>query len=62
MERAMQVCLEDFQDTSMPMRLKMYSLVNFDSSEFAIQFVSLYPSSTGGYFSYLKAYSLVFFK
>ena len=58
-ERAIQVCLENFQDTVAPLRVKMYPLVDFDSSESAIQFASLYPSSTGGYCPYLKAYSLV---
>ena len=33
---AMQVCLEDFQDTSMPPRVNTYPLVDFDSSESAI--------------------------
>ena len=33
MEWAMQVCLEDFQDTIAPPRVKMYPLVDFDSSE-----------------------------
>ena len=61
MERAMHVCLEDFQDTDVPPRVKIYPLVDFDFSNFAIQFILLYPSSTGGYFSYLKAYSLAFF-
>jgi len=58
-ERAMQVCLKDFQDNATPPRVKMYLLVNFDFLEFTIQFASLYPSSTSGYFSYLKTYSLV---
>ena len=58
-ERAIHVCLEDFQDTVAPARVNMYPLVNFDSSESAIQLASLYPSSTGGYCPYLKAYSLV---
>ena len=30
-ERAMQVCLKDFQDTAEPPRVNMYPLVNFDS-------------------------------
>ena len=42
-ERAMQVCLEDFQDTTVSPRVNMYPLVNFDSSESAIQLASLYP-------------------
>ena len=57
MERAMQVCLEDFQDTVAPSMVKIYPLVDFDFSESIIQFTSLYPLSTSGYFSYLKAYS-----
>ena len=58
-ERAMHVCLEDFQDTAAPPKVNMYPLVDFDSSESTIQLASLYPSSTGGYCPYLKAYSLV---
>ena len=58
-ERAIHVCLEDFQDTAAPPRVNTYPLVDFDSSESAIQLASLYPSSTGGYCPYLKAYSLV---
>ena len=58
-EWAMQVCLEDFQYTVAPSRVTMYSLVDFDFSESAIQLTSLYPSSIGGYCPYLKAYSLV---
>ena len=41
MERAMQVCLKDFQDTVVPLRIKMYLLVDFDVSKSAIQFASL---------------------
>jgi len=59
MEWAMQVCLEDLQDTIAPPRVKMYPLVDFDSLKSAIQFAMLYPSSTGEYSSYLKAYFLV---
>ena len=58
-ERAMHVCLEDFQDTTAFLRVNTYPLVDFNSSESAIQLVSLYSSSTGGYCLYLKAYSLV---
>ena len=47
-KRAIQVCLEDFQDTAAPPRVKIYPLVDFDFSEFAIQFATLYPSNTGG--------------
>jgi len=59
-ERAIHVCLEDFQDTAAPSRVNTNPLVDFDFSESAIQLVSLYPSSTGGYCPYLKAYSLVY--
>ena len=58
-KRAIHVCLEDFQDIAAPPRANTYPLVDFDSSESAIQLASLYPSSTGGYCPYLKAYSLV---
>ena len=58
-EHAMHVYFEDFQDPAAPPRVKIYPLVDFDSSEFTIQFASLYLSSTGGYFLYLKAYFLV---
>ena len=36
-ERAIHVCLEDFQDTAAPPRVNTYPLVDFDSSESAIQ-------------------------
>ena len=55
----MHVYLKDFQDIAAPPRVNMYPLVDFDSSESANQLASLYPSSTGGYYPYLKAYSLV---
>ena len=58
-ERVIHVCLEDFQDTAAPPRVNTYPLVDFDSSESAIQLASLYPLSTGGYCPYLKAYFLV---
>ena len=35
-ERAIQICLEDFQNTVAPPKVNMYPLVNFNSSEFAI--------------------------
>jgi len=57
----MQVCLEDFQDTAAPPRVRMYQLVDFDFLEFAFQFASLYPPSTGGCILYFKAYSLVLY-
>ena len=46
---AMQVCLEDFQDTAAPPRVKTYPLMDFESLVSDIQFVSQYPSSTAGY-------------
>ena len=35
-ERSMHVYLKDFQETATPSRLKMYLLIDFDSSESAI--------------------------
>ena len=35
-ERVMQVCLENFPDTVVPPSVKMYPLVDFDSSKSAI--------------------------
>jgi len=35
-ERAMQVCLEDFHDMAASSRVKMYPLVDFDFSKSAI--------------------------
>jgi len=58
-DRAIHVCLKDFQDIAAPLRVNTYPLVDFDSSESAIQLASLYPSNTGGYCPYLKTYSLV---
>lgn len=46
---AMHVCLEDFQETAAPLRVKTYPLVDFESVVSDIQFASLYPSSTTGY-------------
>ena len=46
---AMQVCLEDFQDTTAPRRVKTYPLVDFESLVSDIQFAAQYPSSTAGY-------------
>ena len=37
MKHTMQVCLEDFQDTDASPRVKMYPLVDFNSSKSAIQ-------------------------
>ena len=62
MEQAIQVCLEDFQYKIAPPSVKICPLVDFDFSKSVIQFASLYPSSTCGYFQYLKALSLVFLK
>jgi len=42
-ERAIHVCLEDFQDTAVTPKVNTYLLVDFDSSEFVIQLASLYP-------------------
>ena len=58
-EWAMHIYLNDFQDTAAPPRVNTYPLVGFDSSESAIQLVSLYPLSTGRYCPYLKTYFLV---
>ena len=58
-EQTIHVCLKDFQDSAAPPRVNTYPLVDFDSSESVIQLASLYPSRTGGYCPYLKAYSLV---
>lgn len=46
---AVQVCLDDFQDTISPSSVKTYPLMDFVSFESDIQFASLYPSSTVGY-------------
>jgi len=46
-ERAIHVCLEDFQDTAALPRVNTYPLVDFDFSESAIQLASLYSSITG---------------
>ena len=40
-ERAIHVYLKDFQDTAVPSRVKIYPLVDFDSSESTIQLASL---------------------
>ena len=58
-DRAIHVCLKDFQDIAAPLRVNTYPLVDFDSSESAIQLASLYSSGTGEYYPYLKTYSLV---
>ena len=41
-ERAMQICLKEFQDIVAPPRVNTYPLVDFNFSESAIQLVSLY--------------------
>ena len=48
-ERAIHVCLDDFQDIAPPPIVKTYPLVDFVSVEPVIQFASLYPSRTSGY-------------
>ena len=48
-ERAIHVCLDDFQDIAPPPIVKTYPLVDFVSVELVIQFASLYPSRTTGY-------------
>ena len=48
-DQVVHVYLKDFQVTAAPQRVNTYPLVDFDSSESAIQLASLYPSSTGGY-------------
>jgi len=58
-ERAMQVCLKDFQDIATPPRVKMYLLVDFDSLKSVVQYASMYHSNTARYSSYLKIYFLV---
>ena len=47
-DRVMQVCLTDFQETALLPRMKTYPLVDFISSEFEIQYASLNPSRTLG--------------
>ena len=47
-EVAMRVCLDDFQATTPPPKVKTYPLVDFISSELEIQLASLYPSNTTG--------------
>ena len=46
---AMQVCLEDFQETTAPPKVNTYPLVDLVSLESDIQLASLYPSNTAGY-------------
>ena len=53
-EWAIHVCLEDFQDSAVPSIVNTYPLV-----EICNPISILYPSSTGEYYPFLKAYSLV---
>ena len=46
---AIQVCLEDFQDTAAPPSVNTYPLVDFESFISDIQFALVYPSRTAGY-------------
>ncbi|CAL8148196.1 unnamed protein product [Prunus armeniaca] len=48
-DRAMHVCLEDFQDTAAPHNVNTYPLVDLVSVLSEIQLASLYPSNIGGY-------------
>ena len=48
-ERAIHVCLDDFQDIAPPPIVKTYPLVDFVSVDPVIQFASLYPSRTAEY-------------
>ena len=47
-DRVMQVCLANFQETTPPPRVKIYPLVDFITSESEIQFASLNSSRTLG--------------
>ena len=49
-ERAIHLCLEDFQDIDAPPKVKTYPLVDLDSIVLEIQLGSLKPSTTDGYF------------
>ena len=42
---AMQICLDDFQETTLPASVNTYSLVGFTSSISEIQLASQYPSN-----------------
>jgi len=42
----MQLCLENFQDMVVPLRVKIYQRVDFNSSESVIEFALFYLSST----------------
>ncbi|KAL2460236.1 Uncharacterized protein Adt_43656 [Abeliophyllum distichum] len=48
-DRAMQVCFEDFQDTAAPPSVNTYPLVDLESFISDIQFASQYPSNTAGH-------------
>ena len=45
---AMQVCLDDFQETAPPASVNTYPLVGFTSSVLEIQLASQYPSNIAG--------------
>ena len=47
---AIQVCLDDFQDTAAPPSVNTYPLVDFVPLVPVIQFASQYPSSTTRYY------------
>ena len=47
-DRVMQVCLDDFQETAPPPKVKTYPLVDFISFELEIQLALLDPSRTFG--------------
>ena len=48
-ERAIHVCLDDFQDIDPPPIVKTYPLVDIISGDPVILFASLYPSRTTGF-------------
>ena len=47
-DQVIQVCLDDFQETAPPPRVKTYPLVDFISLELEIQLASINPSRTFG--------------
>jgi hypothetical protein len=59
---AMQVCLKDFQETAVPLIVKINSLVDFESLILDILLASLYPSSTTRYIVYCNPYVKVYHK
>lgn len=48
-ERAIHLCLEDFQETAALQRVNTYPLVDFTSFDLVIQFASLYSSNNVEY-------------